>query len=191
MRARAVGALALTAWLAVELPARAEDASDRAAASDREVAAPDEPVGEAPRGAPAKREEILVEAPGGDLSAPKSQFCWACVLVGGGTLLVLGAIPLVVRATSLASRADGVGLGRAALGCGDGGTAACGALEAADTDVTPWAASAGVVGGLGLVSIVSGALLGYAVPARDGGGISLDVQPSSGIGAVLGLRGAF
>ncbi len=185
MSTRAVGALvALTAALGLSGSARADDLDAEPAAR--------KPRFEEARGESApKREEILVEAPGGDPSAPKSGFCWACVLVGGGTLLVIGAIPLAVRATTLAARADAVDLGRAALSCGDGPSTACDALSAADTDFTPWAVSAGVVGGLGLATIVTGALLGYAVPARDGGGITWHLAPTPGVGGVVGVRGAF
>jgi len=151
----------------------------------------DEPGSAAPRAQ--GRERVLSET-GEDLGsvrAPgKPAFCWSCVLVAGGTALVIGAIPLAVVATKLASRGDGVDAGRAILGCATASTELCGALGAVDTDFVPYAVGAGIMGGLGIVSIASGAILEYAVPARDGGGVSFGVAPAAG-GATFRFQATF
>ncbi|HTJ85450.1 MAG TPA: hypothetical protein VL400_27215 [Polyangiaceae bacterium] len=142
-----------------------------------------------------RRERILQEGgdegPDGVRAPGKPAFCWSCVFVGAGTAAVIGAIPLAVLATSVSARQDGVDYGNALLDCDAASTGVCASLRGVNTNATPYAVAAGVVGGVGVALITTGIVFAYAVPARDGGGVALTLAPRGTTGATLTVRASF
>jgi hypothetical protein len=89
------------------------------------------------------------------------------IIVGVGVAMVFAAIPLVVHADMRVRREDGVNYGRRTANC-SATPAVCDALASTDTNATPYWVGAGVVAGLGIGVITTGAILHWKVPSTRG-----------------------
>jgi hypothetical protein len=110
------------------------------------------------------------------------------IVVGVGVAMVFAAIPLIVQADMRVHREEGVAVGRRNANCSASPTV-CGALASTDTNATPYWVGAGVVAGLGIGVITTGAILHWKVPSTRGEPF-VSVTPTPG-GATASLELGF
>lgn len=155
---RSLVAASLILALGLARPARADERLDETA----EAAPPREPV------------------PGERSGVPTS---W--IIVGGGVLLVFAAIPLIVQADMRVRREEGAALGLENASC-DASPTVCRTLAASDTDAIPYWVGAGVVAGLGVATITTGAILHWKYPSMRGNPV-IGLEPRPG-GATASIK---